>query len=187
MILVEETDDRFYIKESTVPNAGWGLFARVPLSKGGWLEIIGIQVKTASLSDKCTHYADNYKFAANGKLTSRGERIVEHTRKIVPLGYGGIVNHAPDPKQQNAEIFYRNGPTKNSAAGKAVYRFIRDIEPNEEVFGSYGEEWLSIMDWADTKANDLQEDDWETFLSYDLYNLGQLREKFTYKERHARN
>ena len=176
MILVEEKDDRFYIKESTIPKAGWGVFTRVALKKGDWLEIIGVQVDTDSMSDKCTHYADKYKFAANGTINKKGEREINFTRKIVPLGFGAIVNHAPLEEQQNAEIFYRNGPTKNGAAGKAVYRFIRDISPEEEILGNYGEEWMGIMDWADTKASDLQEDDWETFLSHDLYNLGQLRD-----------
>jgi hypothetical protein len=184
MILVEETDDRFYIKESTIPNAGLGVFANVPLKKGDWLEIIGVQVKTKSVSDKCTHYANAYKFLASGSITRRGERKIDYSRKIVPLGLGGIVNHAPDPRLQNAEIFYRNGPTRNPAAGKAVYRFIRDIDVDEEILGNYGEEWLGIMDWADTKAEDIAEiqDDWETFLAHDLYNLGQLSDKFAYKE-----
>jgi SET domain-containing protein len=186
MILIEETDERFYLKKSTVPNAGLGVFTRTFIPKGEYLEIIGIMVKTNSMADNCTHYADKYKFAANGK-TRQGKYETDFSRKIVPIGLGGIVNHSPTKEQQNAEIFYRNGPNRNSASGKAVYRFIRDIEPNEEVLGSYGEEWLEIMDWAENKAEDISntEDEWETFLSYDLYNLGQLRKDFDYKEQYA--
>jgi hypothetical protein len=186
MFLVEETDKRFYLKKSTVPNAGLGVYTKVALPKGEYLEIIGVMVKSNSLTDNCTHYADKYKFAANGKIR-QGKCETDFSRKIVPVGFGGMVNHAPMPEQQNAEIFYRNGPNRNSASGKAVYRFIRDIEPNEEILGSYGEEWLKIMDWAESKAEDISktEDEWETFLSYDLYSLGQLRQDFAYKEQHA--
>ena len=45
MIFVEETDTRFYIKESTLRNAGYGCFTNTLLKKGDWLEIIGVYVK----------------------------------------------------------------------------------------------------------------------------------------------
>jgi hypothetical protein len=35
MLKVIESDERFYIKESILPNAGFGLFAKHPLKKGG--------------------------------------------------------------------------------------------------------------------------------------------------------
>jgi hypothetical protein len=177
MILVEETDERFYLAESTMPNAGLGVFSKVFLEKGDHLEIIGVMVKKDSLSDKCTHYGDRYKFAANGKII-KGKYHTDFSAKVLPVGYGGMVNHATTPEQQNAEIFYHNGPKKNAAAGKVIYRFIRDIVPDEEILGNYGQEWTGIMDWAEKKANEIDrfEDDWETFLSYDLYNLGQLRQ-----------
>ena len=181
MFQVEETDTRFYIKESTIPKAGMGVFAKVPLKKGDHLEIIGVRVVTKGIADECTHYANKYKFAARGKFNKKGERTTDFSQMIVPMGFGGIINHAPSPAQQNVEIWYRNGSTKNNAAGTAVYRFIRDIEPNEEVLGNYGEQWQGIMDWAGNKAEEIK-DDWETFLAHDLYNLGQLAEKIDYKE-----
>ena len=186
MILVEETDERFYLKESTVPNAGLGVYAKVTLHKGDYLEIIGVMVKTNSLADECTHYGQKYKFAANGKIV-RGKYETDYSKKVLPVGYGGMVNHATIPEQQNAEIFYRNGPNRNPAAGKAVYRFNREIKPDEEVLGNYGEQWMDIMGWAENKAEDIDksEDEWKTFLLYNLYTLGQLQQDFAYKEQHA--
>jgi len=183
MILVEETDERFYLKESILPNAGLGVFAQKSLKKGEWLEIIGVMIKSNTLTDQCTHYADKYKFAASGKIL-QGKQVTDFSRKIMPCGLGGMINHAPEPEMQNVEIFYRNGPKQNSAAGKAVYRFMRNIEPDEEILGHYGEEWSKIMGWAETKAEELVEieDAWETFLSHDLYRLGQLKKDFVYKE-----
>ena len=181
MILVEETDDRFYIKESTIPKAGMGVFAKVPLKKDDYLEIIGVRVKTKSTSDLSTHYANKYKFASRGKIDKTNARTTDFSQMIVPMGFGGMINHSPSPAQQNVEIWYRNGSTRNAAAGMAVYRFLRDIEPDEEVLGNYGEIWEGIMNWAGNKAEEIK-DDWETFLAHDLYNLGQLAEKIDYKE-----
>ena len=168
MIQVEETDLRFYIKESTIPNAGFGLFANQNLEKGDFLEIIGVLVKTGGLADRSTHYARSYKFGARP-----GDKP---NMLVVPLGYGGIVNHAPDIKSRNAVIDMNNGPTRNSAAGKIVYRFTRRIAKDEEILGDYGEYWGEAFKWAAPRAKiiDESQDVWDKFLSYDLYGLGQL-------------
>jgi len=179
--LVEETDNRFCIKESSILNAGYGLFANQDLKKDDHLEIIGIRVKKGSIADQCTHYANKYKFAAQGKITKGIKEIDPNSDLIVPLGYGGIVNHAPNPELQNAEIWYNRGSKRNQSAGQAVYRFIRDISEGEEILGNYGEDWEDVMDWAENKAKEVT-DDWRTFLSYDLYNLGRLASKINYKE-----
>jgi len=171
-MLIEETDKRFYVQKSTIPNAGLGVFAAEDLKKGDWLEIIGPQVKVGSIADQCTQYADKYKFAATGKVV-KGKQKVDFDRKVVPMGYGGIVNHAPNPKLQNVMIDYYRGPRRNSAAGQAIYRFLRNIHKDEEILGNYGEEWMKVMDWAETKADDIG-DEWETFLSFNLYNLKEL-------------
>lgn len=185
MILVQETDERFYLAKSTVPNAGTGVFSKVPLQKGDWLEIIGAQVEVGSLADKCTTYAKNYKFAATGSI-KKGKKVIDHTRLIVPMGFGGMVNHAPSREIQNAEIGYLQKPTRNSAAGKAVYYFLRNIAKDEEILGNYGEDWGGVFDWASdcaTFSNDI-ETEWERFLDHDLYNLGKLKSQLV-KESYA--
>lgn len=68
MYVVEETDYRFCIKTSTLPNAGLGCFAKEKIAKGECLEIIGVLVRCQSPADRCTHYANRYKFAPKEKL-----------------------------------------------------------------------------------------------------------------------
>lgn len=60
MILVKENDDRFYIKKSNIPDAGLGVFASKDISKGEFIEIIGVMVEKDSVADLCTHYSNNY-------------------------------------------------------------------------------------------------------------------------------
>lgn len=166
---VEETDDRFYIDESNIEDAGNGLFAKVKLKKGDFLEIIGVYVESKGVAEKCTKYANAYKFAARA----------EGTRHIIPLGYGGIINHTSEPERQNVAIDYYKHPPRNPAGSELIYRFLRDIEPGEELLGHYGEHWVGLMDWATDHIEKHKEvkDDWETFLEYDLYNLGLLIRK----------
>jgi hypothetical protein len=168
MILFEETDNRFYISESTVPNAGMGVFAAEDLAAGDFMEIIGVQVRRGSAADKCTNYASSYKFAA---------RAGESDRLVVPMGYGGMVNHATDPGAKNVEIRANKGPTRNPNAGQIVYFFLRDIKKDEEILGDYGETWGKVLTWVQNKIKiiDKDQDAWETFLGFDIYNLGILR------------
>lgn len=168
MITIEETDDRFYISESTLPDAGRGLFAKVPIKKGDHLEIIGVQVKAGSIANACTEFGNKYKFAANAKKKEI----------VIPMGYGGIVNHAPEKASQNVAITYiENRKPKNPAAGNVVYSFLRDVETDEEILGNYGDDWSRVLSWAgemNEKKKELPEEQWETFLSFALYNLDYL-------------
>jgi len=179
MMMVEETDTRFYVKESTIPNAGFGLFAKELLKKDDFLEVIGVQVPKDGISDQCTQFAGNYKFAAIQK--------VGFDRLVVPLGYAGMINHSEDKEKQNVEMTNRNHSPRNSAGSSLVYVFLRDIQPDEELLGHYGLEWAYIFDWAEknTKTGEekvqLVKTDWETLLSYDLYNLNELVSRI-YKE-----
>jgi hypothetical protein len=65
--------------------------------------------------------------------------------------------------------------------------FLRDIEKDEELLGHYGLEWAYIFDWAgkntktDEKTMPTGKSDWETLLSYKLYNLNELVSRI-YKE-----
>jgi hypothetical protein len=34
------------------------------------------------------------------------------------------------------------------------------------------------MDWTNSKIKDFNKEEWETFLGFNLYNLGQLKEEF---------
>ncbi len=167
MIFVEETDNRYYIKESTLPNAGWGCFASTLLKKGDWLEIIGVYVKKGGIADQCTHYAKRYKFAGSPKMNA----------KILPMGYAAIVNHTEDPNLQNCALEYVAGLSKRSDhSGQVIYRFIRDILPDEELLGNYGpdiaEEIKKIT--TTTGFTDSNKIEIERFLKFNLYNLSEI-------------
>ena len=114
-VIVNETDDRFYIAESTVPGAGRGLFARVPLSTGDRLAVIGVLVAPDSLSDQLTAYTDEYKLRLGSLL-------------LIPLGYGGMVNHSADPNLEK------------QVEGDSLYlRVTRPVQAGEELFFSYSD------------------------------------------------
>ena len=97
MIIFEENDDRFYVKESTVNRAGKGLFAAKEIKKNSWLEITGVLVERGSVADDCTYYANAYKFAAN--VVRKGDKVDVGQFVIVPMGYAGIVNHTDEKNQ----------------------------------------------------------------------------------------
>ena len=153
MMVFEETDERFYIAKSILPYAGLGVFAKVKLPQNSFIEVTGVAVKVGGLAEQCTHYADAYTFGAAGNL------------RIIPLGFAGIINHTNDSKLQNAELIRLLDHKPSQHALDVVYRFIRDIEPGEEIIGHYGEK----------RGEQVQEEcDWYTFLSYDFYGMKRL-------------
>jgi SET domain-containing protein len=166
MINIQEKDHRFYISESTQPNAGRGLFASIEISAGEHLEVIGVVVDRDSISDECTSYANAFKFAADYSDS--------YKKHIIPMGYGGIVNHANEKKDQNVEIRY----IKKRSESICVYYFIRDVEKGEEILGNYGEGWENLNVWS-RENNEINTDEdlaeWNSFLDLGLYNLGKLK------------
>jgi len=171
MVFIEENDTRFYIAESTIPNAGWGCFAKTLLKKSDWLEIIGVYVKTGGLADQCTHYAKRYKFAGNEKLNA----------KIIPMGFGAIVNHSDDPSIRNCALEYVPGLHKRSEhAGQVIYRFIRDILPDEELIGNYGPDIGEEINKINRNFNFADNNNLEIkrFLDHNLYGLPEMVKRF---------
>jgi len=120
-----EKDIRFSIKPSTIPKAGFGLFAEDDIKKGDRLYVFGISIKKFDDINKCTNYARNYKFADPK----------DKERCIIPFNYAGMIN-------QNNKIL-KNAEISND--GENLYfEFIRDIEKDEEIFTYYGDGWCSI-------------------------------------------
>lgn len=113
-MLVDETDDRFYVAESTLPEAGNGLFAKVALNEGDRFEVIGALVLRESISDLCSHYADEHKFRVGDYL-------------LIPLGFGGMANHSVNPNLE--KVF--------EGENRVFLRALRRIEPGEELFFTY--------------------------------------------------
>ena len=183
MIFLEEKDPRFYIKNSEIPEAGLGLFAKTSIKKGSFIEIIGIMVERGSVADQCTAYANKYKFGSS-----------EAGKVVVPMGYAALVNHAPDKDKQNCVIRHVKAkiPLKKRKeirdffyyAGEAVYMFTRDVQKDEEILGHYGPEWKGYQEWVNNygKVYDENEVEWKKFLSYGLYNLDILKDKISLEE-----
>lgn len=164
MICIEETDHRYDVRPSTVPGAGLGLFAKVPLKKGDCLELVGVYVPVQSITDIATYYAGKYKFAGSDKNPPN--------RYVVPMGYAAFVNH--DQERQNVQIVAAKGrSTKNPNAGQIVYLFLRDISPGEELLGDYGPQWEQTFRWLEKV-----DEDWQTFVNHNLYRIKEFQDRF---------
>ena len=110
---LDEADDRFELRPSTVPGAGLGVFARVDLPAGATLEVIGVLVRRESVSDRCTHFADHHKFRVGDRL-------------LIPVGYGGLVNHSHEPNLE-----------KHLDGDRVLLRTVRPVAAGEELFFRY--------------------------------------------------
>jgi len=108
-----ETDQRFYVRRSTIPDAGEGLFAAVSLVEGERLRVVGVLIAANSVSDRCTSYADPYKV-----------RVGEYL--LIPTGWGAMVNHRDDANVEKV------------IEGEDVYLEVRrPIAKDEEIFFRY--------------------------------------------------
>lgn len=118
---LDEADDRFELKPSTVPGAGLGVFARIELPAGAILEVIGVLVRRESVSDRCTHFADCHKFRVGEKL-------------LIPVGYGGLVNHSAEPNLE-----------KRIEGERVFLRALRPVAAGEELFFRYPDSALERL------------------------------------------
>lgn len=138
-------------------------------------------VQRHAVADGCTAFANNYKFG-----TKDEEGNIWH---IIPLGWAGMINNANSKEQQNCEIRNVRAKVPNkkikslkgilSYSGEAVYYFLRDIDKDEELLGSYGQEWRQHKKWVE-QYNRIYDDsmkDWHQFMSYGLYNIPYLSER----------
>ena len=115
MVILDEPDERFYAAPSTVPGAGRGLFARVPLRAGDRLAVIGVLVRRDSVSDRCTGFADEYKFRAGDYL-------------LIPCGIAGMANHSSQPNVEKV------------VEGREIFlELLRDVDAGQELCFAYSE------------------------------------------------
>jgi len=114
-MILDEPDDRFYAAASTIPGAGRGLFARVPLNAGDRLEIVGVRVRRESASDRYTAFADAYKFRIGDTL-------------LIPCGIAALANHSSQPNVR-----------KVVEGDVAFLELVRDVSAGEELCFAYSE------------------------------------------------
>ncbi len=115
----------FEIRESTIPNAGRGLFARIPIEAGDTLgHYTGEVITEEDLEDGiCEDSAYLLWVTANHILVGEGPKA----------NYTRYINHSDKP---NAELITSN------RWKTARFEALRRIQPGEEVFFNYGEfEW----------------------------------------------
>ena len=114
-MILDEPDQRFYAAPSTLPGAGRGLFARVPLRAGDRLAAVGVLVRRDSDADRFTAFADEYKFRAGDYL-------------LIPCGVAGMANHSAQPTLEKV------------IEGDSVFlQVLRDVEAGEELCFSYSD------------------------------------------------
>ena len=114
-MILDEPDERFYVAPSTIPGAGRGLFARVPLRAGNRLAVIGVPVRRDSASDDYTGFADEYKVRAGDYL-------------LIPFGIAAMANHSSQPNV--AKVI----------EGIAVFlELLRDVDAGEELCFAYSD------------------------------------------------
>lgn len=114
-VILDETDTRFYVDQSTVPGAGRGLFARASLRAGERLAVIGVRLRRDSLSDRCTSYADEYKIRT-------GEFV------IIPCGLAAMANHSPHPNM-----------VKVVEGQELFLQLLEDVEAGDELCFRYSD------------------------------------------------
>lgn len=154
MIKIEEIDERFEVKKSTLGNKV-GLFSTIEIKKGDYLEIVGVMVDVAEVCHICT---SNYnKIAAEPRS--------EFCHVVIPCGYAAAINKADLPSRQNVAVTHlpKEIIPKNANAGRAIFMAIRDIESGEE-----------ILDGC--KDSEKQDDllAWEKLIRLNFYGLGKL-------------
>jgi hypothetical protein len=113
-LTVTEPDARFALRPSTIPGAGVGVFALIDLPPDAELEIVGVLVERDSPADHGSHFADRHKFVV-------GEKWL-----LVPLGFGGMVNHSPEPNM-----------VREVRGARVFLRALRAVAAGEELFHCY--------------------------------------------------
>ena len=125
MIHVEEQDTRFYIKESTIPGAGVGIFAKVDIKKNDFLRVVGVVIAENTVAALIMREIKPIKIYSFNNPQILGT--------LIPAGWGALVNHTDNEEKRNCEI--------TPIGGDVYYIFTKDVNKDEEVLGNYGNDW----------------------------------------------
>lgn len=115
MLILDELDDRVCAAPSSIPGAGQGLFARVPLRTGDRLAVIGVRVRSGSAADRYTAFADEYKLRAGEDL-------------VIPCGAAAVANHSAQPNLR-----------KVVEGDELFLEVLRDVPAGEELCFEYSD------------------------------------------------
>ena len=109
-----EKDEKYYVQESDIENAGLGLFAKQQLPVGTRLEVVGVLVEKTGIGEICTHYARDYRFFYTDELM------------LIPTGWAGMANHSTRFNSVLVKI-----------EDKLYLEMLKDIRANEEIVYEY--------------------------------------------------
>jgi hypothetical protein len=122
---IEECDSRFCLKESRIPGAGRGVFTLKAIKKNDFLRVVGVVIKRNSIAGNIL-----IKMPAFVKYVFVNPAIPGW---LLPTGYGGMVNHTDNIEERNCDITF--------FGGDVYYLFTKDVEPDQELLGTYGDNW----------------------------------------------
>lgn len=113
-------DPRLQVKKSKIENAGYGVFASDDINKNTIIERAhGLKINRKHRDGSII----NYDYNLDPKNT------------FVVFGYGSIYNHSDTPNIEH--VLDKNNDTPNM-----TYRTTRPIEAGEELYVSYGKNWM---------------------------------------------
>ncbi len=116
LIEIDESCDKFYVAESTIENAGMGLFAKEPLPMGFKLDIVGFFVQKNTPSEICTRHARDYRIQYQGDWF------------LIPTGWAAMANHT------------RSNPNAILVKSDSLFlQMTRPIAKNEEILYEYSD------------------------------------------------
>src|SRR5690349_24503636 len=127
-------DKHLYIKKSTLPNAGKGLFTKVFISKGTRITEYKGQVLTWKEVEKMADYRNGYVFYFNKNYVIDAWR----TKK-------GIAQYANDAKGLTRIEGLRNNAEYDTEKKRCYIVASRDIEAGSEIFVGYGADYWQVI------------------------------------------
>jgi hypothetical protein len=129
----EELDKRTVIKPSTIPNAGNGLFALVHIRKGEVIGELGGRLVTDEEDTSGNHYiAGILECAWEETYPYTGLDSKEFGANVSRINFAPSKINGIETNFQNAEIL------RLCTYPYFVFAALRDIEPGEEIWASYG-------------------------------------------------
>jgi SET domain-containing protein len=124
-------DKRTVVKQSTIPNAGSGLFAAVKIKKG---EIIG-ELGGRLVRDD---HDDNGYLAELPRCALKHVRPYKMIDSVANAGHVSRINFAPSEINGRKTNFQNATIEEKCKPPFVVFTALRDIEPDEEIWASYG-------------------------------------------------
>lgn len=132
-----------YIKSSTIPNAGLGVFSRVARKKDSFLCEYRGQVMAAKSDPDLWKNSSSALYIPNTGLVIIGDTLASRINDCIDLTHKYTKKDVEEMKAENGPHLILHPDKKYNAAyfevdGHIVVKSIEDIAPDEEIFADYG-------------------------------------------------